>query len=283
MTTQAQIDSLKTSYAQLGLLIGQLAPDAPTPAPVPQPAGELWTAFQSAFLGTKKYQPVAVDASGKPLTPIVPGSGYSSTYVDATHGLVTWGTAIEHHAIVAGPGGELWALVEGYGSTTDASILYPEEVVKCDWTNLDTGLVRDMSSFTAGPVGGIMCPLQLPASGRYRLRQWGWVWNSRQGARVRPFYWQCDYEFGLQIANPAWTQDAQTTRLAIKYAEAWWDRDAGWLPDLLIGTPPTPWNGDQPVEIPPLIYAGYRAFGKGAGTLWRNDFPAYRVSLASAN
>lgn len=274
MTTQAQIDQLKAAHAQEGALINALTPDGP--GPVPPPTGELWTSYNSAYMGNCTYYPVGVDASGNPGNPPESGGVFLSQYVGADKGMMIWGTGTEHFSVMtdARGGGEKWSAVIGYGATADPSILYPEEIVRCDWKNLDTGAIRDMGGFTVGPVGGIMCPLILPASGRYKIRQWGWIHNSPTGGRVRTFYWEATYEFGLTLKNPAWTKDALTTRKAVKMEEAWWD-EAGWVR----GHAPTlPWIDGKPVDVT-VTYDGWQAFAKDAGTMWKYMYSDYRVAL----
>jgi hypothetical protein len=275
MTTQAQIDALKQTVSVLTSQVSALTADVP-------PVGELYSSYNSAFLGTRTYYPVGVDGSGVPGNPPVAANPFLSQAVDATHGVVIWGTSTEHHALLADArgGGEVWGALQHYGSSADPTIAYPEEVVKCDWTNLGTGVVRDMAGFTVGPVGGIMCPQVLPASGTWRIRQWGYAWSAPPpvGSRQQAFYWQADYTFGQVIRNAAWVGDANNNRLAIRYSEAWWDAVNGWAPDT--GTAPSlPWINGQPAIVN-VTYAGWGAFGKGAGTLWAHQYPDYKVALA---
>jgi hypothetical protein len=139
-----------------------------------------------------------------------------------------------------------------------------------------------MTGFTVGPTGGIMCPQVLPVSGNYRIRQWGWTWTNFKangGVRANQFYWQCDYLFGTQIANPGWVGPGSQARPGIHYMEVWWDSAGGWL--ATDGSAPTaPWINGSPA-IPDITYLGYGAFGQWAGTLWRHMYPTYKVSLSN--
>jgi hypothetical protein len=246
----------------------------PSPPVVVPPAGELWTRYNSAYFGVHTYPIVGVDAASRPGVPPVHGEPFTSSFVN----IVTWGTVDEHHGLIVN-NGEAWGALLFYGDHNNPSIAYPEEVLQCDWINLDTNTNRDMSKFTSGPVGGIMCPQNLPVSGNYRLRQWGWVWNApkdKGGVRDHQFYWQCDYLFGSSIPNFAWTGPGDNIRPGIKYSEAWWDSVNKWEPTTAT-SPDDPWKGGVPT-IPNVTYLGWRAFGKDAGTLWRNDYGAYKVA-----
>lgn len=280
------LDTVSADIAKLNLdWAAYTASLSPTP-PNPAPNSGLWTEHNSAYLGTKSGTTVTVDSNGNPTNPPLAGSSFNATLLDPTHGLMQWGDSVEHHAVLSN-NGEQWGAVEFYGSATNSAIAYPEEITRCDWANLDTGVVRDMTFFTTGPVGGIMCPQILPTSGNFRIRQWGWIWNNLQskgGVRDHRFYWQCDYQFGSTIVNNAWQGAAPnnaTSRQGIHYMEAWWDPTNGW--EATNGQAPgAPYDSANNPVVPAVTYAGWNAFGRLAGTLWRYDRPTYKVALRNA-
>ena len=284
MITQAKLDHVKLLAAQLDAEVAALIADPnPTtpasapPAPAPGDMGT-WSEYEGAFLGTHNFQSVVVDANGNPLSPSSPGAGYRSVTRDAMHGDVFWGDGLERRSIITAPSGEQWGIMEGYGNAAGA--FYPVETVRADWTDLQTGSVRDITGmFIPGQKGSPEMPYLLPSSGRFRLREWFYLCSSPGGTetRDRPGYAEQLIEFGLTMNNAAWIGPGSKSRQAIKFFEAWWDANAGWVratcPTLPWTNVPSKWpwvptpNTLTPVEVN-VNFLGWEACGRGAGVLW---------------
>jgi hypothetical protein len=292
MTTQVQIDQLKADWKGLAAAVSVLAkitetmdadinvltPDvAPIPVPTPTPSAGLWTEYCGAWFGNKTFHTVAVDANGVPPPgPLVPGAIYVSLAVPG-EGEAVWGTSGEHYRVMTATDGVQWGVVYAY-ENVNLSQRYPLETVRAEWINLTTGVVKDIANVTPGKSGTVMCPLIIPNSGKFRLREWFWTCNP-DGSRANSAFWQADFEFGIVYTNHAWTGDGPQMRQCFKMLEAWWDAGGGWIrghssPAAL------PWANGAPAEVT-IIYDGWQAFGRGAGILWAYQYPDYKIALAS--
>ena len=186
-------------------------------------------------------------------------------------GRLQWGDSVEHQR-VRNCGGEDWYWLDGYSPVTrwEASPgnhlpHWPVETVRAEWINVDAGTTEDISRLcktsAIEPNGQPFYPNDIPRSGHFRIRVWGWVWAD--GARHRKWYWQADLRFGLQVTNPCW-QGSQQTRRAFETREAWVD-DSGSVRGRL---PRSPWNGDTPVDPGEATYTFVATNAYEAGPLW---------------
>ena len=114
-------------------------------------------------------------------------------------------------------------------------------------------------------------PALVATSGHFRIRIWGWIWNSMTAGRSGLFYWEGDFTYGQNVHNPAWLGDSETTRPSILISEGWWNggHTGSWI-DRSTGTSPYDAN-DNPI-IPTNTYLGYNVNAKNAGTMWVYSF-----------
>jgi hypothetical protein len=193
-------------------------------------------------------------------------SGATGTY-SWTPGRIRWGDSVEHHRVRT-CSGEDWYWLDGYSPApwlSGEAPIWPVETLRAEWINVDAGTTEDISRLCKTlPIeanGQPYLPNDLPRSGHFRVRVWGWLWAS--GKRDRRWYWQADLTFGLVIVNPCW-QGTQANRRAFEMREIWWD-DNGFVRGTL---PVLPWSGNTPVDPGPPTYTWTATYGKDAGPLW---------------
>lgn len=267
--TQAQIDAMKVTNAQMASQIDALVADGP-------PAGFLYTQFNAAYCGNVTHYTCGIDGNGNPTTP----AGVSSIIDESTptSGRIIWGSTAEHHKVITAASGEQWGACLGYEDMSLGNF-YAQQTVQADWGPVG-GPYRDISSiFAVAGTGGPSCPVVLPASGTWRIRMWMWILNN-DGSRARPAYSEQHFTFGVLVNNKAWQGSAPQNRSAISYQEIWWDAAGGWTR----GTSPTlPWSGSapgwgSPQEIVPT-FLGSDAYGLNEGVLWQYVYPDYQTAL----
>jgi hypothetical protein len=273
--TQAQIDAMKVTNEQMTAEINALVADGPGPSPVLDSI----TLYDGAFFGTKAFKVVGVSQNGNAYPPPRPAWGQNPTYTckpgsspmakpgDVT-GTATWSaSSMEYHRVPAVPlVGQQWLWIDGYG-TADGSAFYPVETTRADWVNLATGVVTDVTPPGPAPQGQPYMPALVMASGHFRIRIWGWIWNSMTAGRSGLFYWEGDFTYGTTMQNVAWKGDAQTTKPVIKISEGWWNggHTGAWI-DWSSGTSPYD-ASDNPI-VPVVTYNGFNTNARGAGTMW---------------
>ena len=250
-------------------------------APAPGPVLDSVTLYDGAFFGSKGFRVVGISQNGNAYPPPRPvWGGTDPTYTCGIArspmaqagdvcGTATWGTSTEYHRVPALMlQNQQWLWIDGYGPSTGlASGFYPVETLRGDWVNLYTGAVLDVTPPGPPPQGQPYMPGLVPASGLFLMRIWGWIWSSMTGGRSSTFYWEGSFKFGLNVFNPAWLGDAQTTKPSYSMAEGWWSNGT-WI--RATGTDPFDAN-NNPV-VPTVSYLGSNANAKGVGTMWNYSY-----------
>lgn len=275
MTTQAQVTALQNWYAAGAPLVAAITADNPTP-----PATlDSVTRYDGSFFGTKGFRVVGVSQNGIPYGKPRPVWGTDPTYTCTPAGspmaktgdvcgTSTWGTSTEYHRVpVATIAGQQWMTIDGYGPSGGLSAgFYPCEMIRCDWVNVNTGTMIDVTPPITNPPtpqGQPYLPALIPASGHFRMRTWGWIWSSMTGGRSSTFYWEGDFTFGQNITNPAWLGDSKTTRPAFTMSEGWWSNGA-WVR----ATGTDPFSATNGPQVPVTTYLGYNVNAQDAATMW---------------
>jgi hypothetical protein len=277
--SQAQIDAMKATNAQMASQINALVAD-------PAPALDSVTLYDGSFFGSKGFRVVAVSQNGVAYGLPRPVWAADPTYTCAPTrsplakagdicGVSVWGSPEYHRVPVATVAGQQWLFIDGYGPS-DGSAFYPVEIVAADWINLDTNTSITVIPPGPAPQGQPYMPALVPASGHFRMRTWGWIWNSMTAGRAYQFYWEGTFTFGQNILNVAWLGDAQKTKPAFTMSEGWWAQGV-WT--RATGTDPFD-AGGNPV-VPTITYLGYNVNAKNVGTMWVYSYAPNVAGLES--
>ena len=135
---------------------------------------------------------------------------YSSLVISPSAIDVTWGPSTEEFRIRP-YAGEDWVILDAYRSDGHR---WP---IVSDRIQIDYGLGWVDLPPETNPYSPVI------VSKPFTLRMWGVV------AGERKFFWQHRITTSVLTYNSCWQGLGDSTRLAIKQEEVWWDSDGGWV------------------------------------------------------